>query len=107
MMSRKIIKIEEFVDEEGRIIRQLSPVNGKDPVKYNGMAILMDKSGNGMNFEFPLSDNVKGLEDAFELFDEHAKEALANYEKERSKAEKDKSKEIVIPSGGNGKIITV
>jgi len=107
----KIVKIEQFVDiEEGKQIQVLTDIISNDVIRIIGKVNMITETERGpmqrpVNFEI----NETLIDKAFDVFDEQARTAIEQINKEEEEAskiigtdgaripEKDKEQGIIVP----------
>jgi hypothetical protein len=102
-----IVKVDTYVDREGRQVKEFTPQFVQDKRKskpiYRGLATIRERSDNPMlpgrhiPLEFTFEEGTT-LMGAFKSFDEKAKEALEEFQKEAN----ERSKDIITPGSDGG-----
>jgi arginine utilization protein RocB len=97
-MSEVISEVKTFIDEGGRRIMSLQPIDGSETV-LKGIGGIRTPDGRVMQFEFHFAHNE--LRRAFEEFDERAKTAFEEIQKNMLEEQAKENKKIVVPNGSS------
>jgi hypothetical protein len=102
--KNEIMEVKNFVDMKGREVRQFRKISGKQESFFKGgaIAVIQQRLADGRvipsgnrPFEFVFPEGTK-LEQAFEIFDEEAKKALSEIQRENAEQA---AKNRIVPAG--------
>jgi len=100
----KYYKIEDFIDESGRVIKKRTLMNSEEKeISYMGFAMIRIASHPSappmtQPLEFTFPDTITNIEEAFTKFDEFANIEVEKFKEKMMKMQQEQSKQIILPN---------